>query len=96
MYLTIKDSISMEVLDKCQATDWLQAVQYVELNKLTYLKDHPSLVVAIVNNQADLICHWTLTHGKRSVLLNDKMFQELKPTPAKARKSKKIKTTQVE
>jgi hypothetical protein len=93
MHLTIKDLDSKEILDKCQATDWLQAVQYVELNKLTYLKDQSSLVVAIVNQQSNLVCRWTLTPDKRPWLLKDKMIQESKPVPAKARKSKKVKST---
>jgi hypothetical protein len=95
MHLTIKDLDSKEILDKCQATDWLQAVQYVELNKLAYLKDQSSLVVAIVNQQSNLVCRWTLTTAKRPWLLKDKMLQEeSKPvSAAKARKSKKVKST---
>lgn len=92
MHLTITNVETQEVLDKCQATDWLEAVQYVERNKLSFLKEQQSLQVAIVNHQSSLICHWTLIPKERPLLLKDKQHvSELTTQGSKSRVRTKAK-----
>ena len=72
MYLTIYNVETKEELDKCRADEWLEAVQYVEENKQTYL-DKGCKRVRIFNKRAKTLCFWDLKEGKRKGILGDKL-----------------------
>lgn len=77
MYLTILNKETLEELDKCQTTEWLEAVQYVELNKLKYLSTEVNtLDLSIVNKKGSTYCNWTVSRNeKRSLIMNDRSPQ---------------------
>jgi len=92
MHLIITNTETQEVLDKCQATEWLEAIQYVEKNKETLLAGKESLKISITNKQLALVCVWVLAPKARTSLLSDRSYvpPEALPTP-KIRARKKAK-----
>lgn len=73
MQLYVINVESLEELDKFQAEDWVEAVQFVELNKVKYLDLGLKLVV-ISNKKTKLICIWHLSPKENKSLLKDKLF----------------------
>ena len=73
MQLYIINPESLEELDKFQAEDWVEAVQFVEINKAKYLEKNLTHVI-ISNKKTKLVCIWQFTSKENKSILKDKLF----------------------
>lgn len=71
MHLTILNAETQKQLDKCTASNWFEAIQYVETNKQKYDCSR----VLILNKRSGDYCSWAIISEPRPHILNDKMFK---------------------
>lgn len=86
MKFEIVDNTTQKTIDSCKSESWLEAVQFVEQNKKTYL-DQSVTEVKLIELSGET-CIWPLTSEVRPLLLKDKNFSSPEEDKKKRKKKK--------
>lgn len=70
--LSVKET--NQLLETFEASDWVEAVKFVEEHKQRFL-DQGFQELVITNQSSQSVCFWKLESGKRSPILADKLHK---------------------
>lgn len=77
MKLELTEKQTNQPIEEFEASDWVEAVKYVEQNKERFLSlGHQELT--ITNHATSSICFWKLETEARPMLLTDRLHESSK------------------
>jgi N-acetylmuramoyl-L-alanine amidase CwlA len=88
MKFEIFDAATQKSVGSCKADTWLEAVQFIEQTKETYLQQDITEVKLV--DASGEYCPWKLTSEVRSLILKDKNFALEDDKKKKGKKKKDI------